>query len=50
MPGIVWLALFFIFPLYVVLAIVFGQVDPIFRTPCRCGTRCSGTPLSSPTC
>ena len=32
-PGIVWLAAFFIFPLYVVLCIVFGQVDPIFRTP-----------------
>ncbi len=27
-----WL-LFFLAPLYVVLAIVFGQVDPIFRTP-----------------
>ena len=24
---------FFIVPLYVVLCIVFGQVDPIFRTP-----------------
>ncbi len=33
MPGIVWLALFFLAPLYVVLAIVFGQIDPIFRTP-----------------
>ena len=32
-PGIVWLAAFFVFPLYVVLCIVFGQVDPIFRTP-----------------
>ena len=32
-PGIVWLAAFFIFPSYVVLCIVFGQVDPIFRTP-----------------
>src|SRR4051812_3831239 len=32
-PGIFWLAVFFIFPLYVVLCIVFGQVDPIFRTP-----------------
>ena len=32
-PGIVWLLLFFLAPLYVVLAIVFGQVDPIFRTP-----------------
>src|SRR5690242_6361169 len=32
-PGILWLAVFFLFPLYVVLSIVFGQVDPIFRTP-----------------
>ncbi|HEY7857418.1 MAG TPA: ABC transporter permease [Candidatus Nanopelagicales bacterium] len=30
-PGIVWLALLFILPMYVVLAIVFGQQDPIFR-------------------
>jgi ABC-type spermidine/putrescine transport system permease subunit I len=33
MPGALWLVLFFLAPLYVVLAIVFGQVDPIFRTP-----------------
>ncbi|MET0740636.1 MAG: ABC transporter permease [Candidatus Nanopelagicales bacterium] len=32
LPGIVWLALFFVAPLYVVLAVVFGGVDPIFRT------------------
>jgi ABC-type spermidine/putrescine transport system permease subunit I len=32
-PGIAWLLVFFIFPLYVVLCIVFGQVDPLFRTP-----------------
>jgi ABC-type spermidine/putrescine transport system permease subunit I len=32
MPGIVWLALFFVAPLYVVLAVVFGGVDPVFRT------------------
>src|SRR5882757_8944429 len=32
-PGIAWLLLCFIFPLYVVLCIVFGQVDPLFRTP-----------------
>ena len=31
-PGIIWLLLFFIGPLYVVLAIVFGRTDPIFRT------------------
>ena len=33
LPGIVWLLLFFLFPLYVVLCIVFGQIDPLFRTP-----------------
>ena len=31
-PGIIWLLLFFLAPLYVVLAIVFGRTDPIFRT------------------
>lgn len=31
-PGIVWLLLFFLAPLYVVLAIVFGRTDPVFRT------------------
>ncbi len=30
-PGIAWLALLFVLPMYVVLAIVFGQQDPIFR-------------------
>jgi ABC-type spermidine/putrescine transport system permease subunit I len=33
LPGTVWLILLFIVPMYVVFAIVFGQVDPIFRTP-----------------
>jgi spermidine/putrescine transport system permease protein len=33
LPGIAWLALFFLCPLYVVLAILFGAVDPTFRTP-----------------
>ncbi len=32
-PGLIWLLLCFVAPLYVVLAIVFGQVDPLFRTP-----------------
>jgi ABC-type spermidine/putrescine transport system permease subunit I len=31
LPGIVWLCLFFIIPLYLVLAIVFGRIDPILR-------------------
>ena len=32
-PGVIWLVVFVLAPLYVVLAIVFGQIDPIFRTP-----------------
>lgn len=31
-PGVVWLLLFFVAPMYVVLCIVFGTLDPIFRT------------------
>lgn len=30
-PGVIWLGLLFLLPMYVVLAIVFGQQDPIFR-------------------
>jgi ABC-type spermidine/putrescine transport system permease subunit I len=33
LPGAVWLLLLFVAPLYVVLAIVFGGIDPVFRTP-----------------
>jgi spermidine/putrescine transport system permease protein len=33
LPGIVWLCVFFIAPIYVVLAILFGGVDPILRQP-----------------
>ena len=33
LPGILWLLSLFLVPLYVVLTIVFGQIDPIFRTP-----------------
>ena len=32
LPGIVWLFVFFVAPLYVVLSVVFGGVDPVFRT------------------
>lgn len=32
-PGTVWLIVLFLVPLYIVLAIVFGGVDPLFRTP-----------------
>jgi ABC-type spermidine/putrescine transport system permease subunit I len=31
LPGMVWLAVLFIAPMYVVLAILFGQVDPVLR-------------------
>ena len=30
-PGTLWLLLFFVAPAYVVLAILFGQVDPVLR-------------------
>jgi len=33
LPGLAWLAVFFVLPLYLVLAIVFGRLDPLFRTP-----------------
>jgi ABC-type spermidine/putrescine transport system permease subunit I len=33
LPAIVWLAIFFVVPGYVLLAIAFGTVDPIFRAP-----------------
>ena len=33
MPGTLWLALLFVAPLYVVVAIIFGGVDPILRQP-----------------
>ena len=33
LPGIAWLSIFFVIPLYLVLALVFGRPDPIFRTP-----------------
>ncbi len=32
-PGIVWLLLLFVAPMYVVMAILFGQIDPILRQP-----------------
>jgi len=33
LPGIVWLALFFVVPFYVILGVAFGTVDPTFQTP-----------------
>jgi spermidine/putrescine transport system permease protein len=32
-PGLVWLALLFLVPLYVILAVAMGTVDPIFLSP-----------------
>lgn len=32
-PGILWLAVLFILPFYVVLSVAFGAVDPLFRLP-----------------
>jgi ABC-type spermidine/putrescine transport system permease subunit I len=32
-PGIIWLGVLFVLPLYVVIAIAFGTIDPLFRTP-----------------
>ena len=32
-PGLIWLAVFFILPFYVVLSVAFGTVDAIFRNP-----------------
>lgn len=33
LPGTVWLAVLFVAPMYVVLAVLFGGVDPILRQP-----------------
>jgi ABC-type spermidine/putrescine transport system permease subunit I len=33
LPAIVWIALFFVIPFYVVLCVAFGAVDPVFRSP-----------------
>jgi spermidine/putrescine transport system permease protein len=33
LPGVVWLAIFFVVPFYVILGVAFGTVDPILQTP-----------------
>jgi ABC-type spermidine/putrescine transport system permease subunit I len=33
LPAMVWIALFFLIPLYVVFCVAFGTVDPVFRSP-----------------
>ncbi len=33
LPAMVWIALFFLVPFYVVLCVSFGTVDPVFRSP-----------------
>ena len=32
MPGVAWLATFFVLPVYAVMAVAFGSIDPILRT------------------
>ncbi len=32
-PGWIWLLVFLVAPMYVVLAILFGTIDPILRRP-----------------
>jgi len=32
-PGLIWLLVFFVLPLYTVVSVAFGTVDPIFRGP-----------------
>lgn len=32
-PGVLWLLLFFVLPLYTVVSVAFGTVDPLLRTP-----------------
>lgn len=33
LPGMAWLALFFVVPGYVIACVAFGTVDPVFRSP-----------------
>ena len=33
LPGVAWLAIFFVLPFYVILAVSLGSVDPILQTP-----------------
>jgi spermidine/putrescine transport system permease protein len=33
LPGLAWLAIFFVVPFYVILAVALGSVDPIIQTP-----------------
>ena len=33
LPGVLWLALLFVLPLYIVLCLAFGTFDPVFRSP-----------------
>jgi ABC-type spermidine/putrescine transport system permease subunit I len=33
LPGVLWLVVLFLLPLYVVLSIAFGTIDPLFRNP-----------------
>ncbi len=33
LPGVAWLAVFFVVPFYAIIAVAFGTVDPILQTP-----------------
>ena len=33
LPGVIWLVVFFLVPLYVILCVAFGSLDPIFGLP-----------------
>jgi spermidine/putrescine transport system permease protein len=33
LPGVVWLLALFVVPVYAVVAVAFGQIDPLLRTP-----------------
>ncbi len=47
LPGILWLLILFVLPLYTVVSIAFGTVDPIFRIPCPCTSPGGGAPSTS---
>jgi spermidine/putrescine transport system permease protein len=32
-PAVLWLAIFFVLPFYVVVSVAFGTIDPVFRSP-----------------
>ena len=49
-PGIIWLAVLFVVPVYAVLAIGMGKLDQMYEAQSRSGTRSAGVPPTSSTC